>query len=219
MAMEDIIHKIFIAIPGFLIAISVHEWAHGMVALKFGDDTAKRIGRLTLNPIAHIDLVGTVILPLVLTVLFGTPFGYAKPVPVDSRYFKNIRKATFWVSFAGPLANIIIAFICSFLFAIVVTQVSAEFTFYKEFQGMLQSAILINLILAVFNLIPFPPLDGSKMLLSFLSYNQARKFEELERFTFLFFMVLWMTNIFSYLMIPAFVFTNVVTNLFINILA
>ncbi len=217
--MEDIIHKIFIAIPGFLLAISIHEWAHGFVALKFGDDTAKRIGRLTLNPIAHIDIMGTVILPLVLTVLFGSPFGYAKPVPVDSRRFKNIRKATFWVSFAGPLANFIAAIICAFLFAILVTQTSAGFSFYTEFKGILESAIMINLILAVFNLIPFPPLDGSKMVLSFLNYNQARKYEELERFTFLFFMVLWMTNLFSYLMMPAFVLTNVVTNLFINILA
>jgi len=217
--MEDIIHKIFIAIPGFLIAISVHEWAHGLVALKFGDDTAKRIGRLTLNPIAHIDMIGTVILPLVLTIIGGMPFGYAKPVPVDTRRFKNIRKATFWVSFAGPLSNFIMAILCSFMFAILVTQTGPSFSFYVEFKGIIESAIVINLILAVFNMIPFPPLDGSKMVLSFLNYNQARKYEQLERFTFLFFMVLMMTNIFSYLFRPVLIFTNVVTNLFINLLA
>lgn len=201
--MNDLIHRLSIALPGFLLAIVFHEAAHAWVAHKFGDDTAKREGRLSLNPAVHYDLFGTILLPAILLVMGGGVFGYAKPVPVDPRQFKNIKWGIFFVSAAGPLANVILAIFSSLFLVMTVTYVPQDFYLFSSMTQMLQSSLLINLVLAVFNLIPFPPLDGSKMLATFLDYNMARKYEELQRYTMLFFIVLWTTNIFSYLMVPA----------------
>ena len=214
----NIVLRLTTALPGFLLGIVFHEWAHAWTAKKFGDDTAERMGRLSMNPIVHYDLVGTIIFPLVGIAMGGTMFGWAKPVPVDPRKFKNINKGIFWVSFAGPIANIILAVICSFILALLYTQVQTNFGFNSIVFKMLQSSIYINIILAVFNLIPFPPLDGSKMVSTFLDYEQARKYEELQRFTFLFIVVLWMTPALSYIMAPALMMGNGITSLFINLL-
>ena len=131
--MEDFILRVCIALPGFILAISFHEFAHAWAAFKFGDDTALRSGRMTLNPVAHYDLVGTIILPTLFAALGMGIFGYAKPVPVNSRNFKNIRKAIFWVSFAGPIANIILFIISAFLLSVMVTKFSPDFCYhYRE---------------------------------------------------------------------------------------
>ena len=114
--MEDIIYRIATSLPGFLLAIVFHEAAHAFIALKFGDPTAKLGGRLSLNPSVHYDLWGTVIMPLMFVILGWGIFGYAKPVPVDTRNFKNVKSGIFWVSFAGPLANILLAIVSSFFF-------------------------------------------------------------------------------------------------------
>ena len=203
MAMEDIIYRLAIYLPGFLFAIVCHEWAHGYVALKYGDNTAQSQGRLTLNPLAHMDMVGTVIWPLVCLFLGGVIFGYAKPVPVNPNRFKNYRQGLFWVSFAGPGMNILIGVFCSLCLAVVVTQLSTQSSYYVPMVRMLDGAIMINFVLAVFNLIPFPPLDGSKMVTSFLDYENARKFESLERYALLFLLVLWFSNIARYIFFPA----------------
>lgn len=216
--MEEIIYRIAIGLPGFLIGIVFHEYAHAWMAERFGDSTAKHMGRLTLNPGAHLDPIGTVVFPLIGAFLGGAMFGWAKPVPVDSRRFKNIRSGIFWVSFAGPLANLILMVLCAFLFALVVTKVPASFEFQTIFSEMLKQAIIINIILAVFNLIPFPPLDGSKMVSTFLDYNAARKFEDLQRFSFVFVIILWVTPLLQYIMAPAFLISNIIVNLFITIL-
>tara|TARA_X000000950_G_C13766908_1_gene599261 strand:- start:165 stop:827 length:663 start_codon:yes stop_codon:yes gene_type:complete len=200
---SDFLLRISIMAPGFLLAISFHEFAHAWVANYYGDPTAKSRGRLTLNPSAHYDLFGTIILPLVLAMMNLGIFGYAKPVPVDSRHFKNYRKSIFWVSFAGPLANIILMTLSALFLAILRTKISPSFFLYEEFTQMLIWSVYINIFLAVFNLIPFPPLDGSRMLSSFLSYENQIKFEGLQSYSFLFFIVLWTTNVFSYLLIPA----------------
>ena len=199
----DFILRVSVMAPGFLLAISFHEYAHAWAANKFGDPTAKSMGRLTLNPAAHYDMFGTIILPLVLAAFNMGIFGYAKPVPVDARHFKNYRKSIFWVSFAGPIANVILMVLSGFLLALLRTKVSTDFYLINEFTNMLVWSIFINIFLAVFNLIPFPPLDGSRMVSSFLSYENQRKYEDLQRFSFLFFIILWTTNVFQYLMVPA----------------
>ena len=217
--MEEIIYKIAISLPGFLLAIVCHEAAHAWMANRFGDPTAKFLGRLSLNPAVHYDLVGTVIFPLIGAIMGGAMFGWAKPVPVDSRHFKNVRVGTFWVSFAGPLANIVLVFVSSLLYAFLVTKVSSEFSFHAIFGDMLRQSIMINVLLAAFNLIPFPPLDGSKMVSSFLDYNSARKFEELQRFSFLFIFILILTPVLNYIMMPAFWVSNALVNVFIHLFA
>ncbi len=184
--MMDIQKFIFViaqSAPGFLLAIVAHEWAHGYMAKIFGDDTAERSGRLTFNPAAHIDMMGTVIFPLIGLSLGGMVFGWAKPVPVDIRNFKDYRKGIFWVSFAGPLANFTLGIASSLLYAIVATQVPQNFSYFAIILEMLNYSIIINFILGTFNLIPLPPLDGSKMVASFLKGEAARKYEDLARFT------------------------------------
>lgn len=218
-SLQDFIYNIAISLPGFLFAIVFHEWAHARMALFFGDETAKSQGRLTLNPAVHADLFGTVLFPLIGAVFGGIIFGWAKPVPVDPRRFKNFKHGTFWVSFAGPGANILLAIVSALGFAIVYNYVPSTFDYYTIMKEMFEKSLLINLVLAVFNLLPIPPLDGSKMVTTFLDYNQARKYEELGRYSFLIIIVLWMTNALSYIMAPAFIMGNAILNFFINVLA
>ncbi len=216
--MEQFIFMAAVSMPGFLLGIVFHEAAHAYMAYKFGDSTAKNLGRLSLNPAVHYDFIGTILFPAIGAMIGGVMFGWAKPVPVNPSNFNNVRYGMFWVSFAGPLANVLIAIISSFLYAIVVTQVPIEFSYFKTFTLILRQSILINLVLAAFNLIPFPPLDGSKMVSSFLDYNKARKFEELQKFSFIFIIILWTTNIFQILMKPVIGAGIGITNLFISIL-
>ncbi|RZF22071.1 MULTISPECIES: site-2 protease family protein [unclassified Halobacteriovorax] len=202
MDLMQIINKLTLALPGFLLAISFHEFGHGWMAKRYGDDTADRLGRLTLNPAPHIDLVGTVIFPLVAIFAGWIPFGWAKPVPVDVRRFKNIKSGLFWVSFAGPGANLLLMVFSALLFGMVYAYVPATFSLKSQFIQMLEYSVMINVVLAVFNLIPFPPLDGSKMVAAYLDYNTARKYEELQRFSFVFILVLWFTPILGYVIRP-----------------
>jgi Zn-dependent protease len=190
MDIEQILLKIAESLPGFLLAIVAHEWAHGFMAKKFGDDTAEREGRLTLNPAVHLDMMGTVIFPLIAVVLGWMVIGWAKPVPVDVRNFKDYRKGIFWVSFAGPLMNFIIGTISSFSYAMIALHVSPEFGYYEILLQMLRYSIFINFLLAVFNLIPLPPLDGSRMVSSFLKGEMLRKYEEIARYTPMIFLVI-----------------------------
>ena len=219
MDLVDIITRIAIGLPGFLAAIACHEAAHAYVATKFGDETALRQGRLTLNPAAHYDPIGTVIFPLFGAIIGGVMFGWARPVPVNAARFKNVRSGIFWVSFAGPLANVLIAILSAFFLALFVTQIPSSFMFHSEFVQMFRAAILINIVIAIFNLIPFPPLDGAKMISTFMDYEMARKYEELGRYSFVFILVLWFTPFFSYFLRPALYAGNHMMNIFINILA
>ena len=199
----NLIQTIALALPGFLLAISCHEASHALVAHFYGDDTAKMQGRLTLNPAVHYDLVGTIIFPLFGIIIGGVPFGWAKPVPVDPRRFRKMKSGLFWVSFAGPAANLILFIISIFLYVALQRFLPTNFYLREPLVQMAQYSSYINIILAMFNLIPFPPLDGSRMLAPFLSYEAGRNFEELQRYSFVFILILWMTPIFSWMMAPA----------------
>lgn len=218
MEISQLIEKLALSLPGFLFAIVIHEAGHAWMASKFGDDTAKIQGRLSLDPMVHYDLMGTIIFPMIGILLGGIPFGWAKPVPVDPRRFRHMKSGIFWVSFAGPMANLITALVSTFLFALFYTKLPVDFIFREELVKMVEYSVLINIVLAMFNLIPFPPLDGSKMVSTFLDYNMARKYEELERYSFVFIMILWFTNIFSYLLRPALFIGYMLMNAFAALL-
>lgn len=217
-SMEDILLRIFVQAPGFLLAIVIHEAAHAYVAYRNGDDTAKRYGRLTLNPMAHIDIVGTVVFPLVCALIGGVIFGWAKPVPINTGNFKKIRKSIFWVSFAGPGANLILALVSAFLLSLWIVSSTPDFYLFSPIKDILHHMVIINIILAVFNLIPFPPLDGSKMVSSFLSYEAVLKYESLGRYSFLFFIALMYTGALRYVINPAIKAGYMVIGLFYNLL-
>ena len=158
----------------FLSAIILHEIAHGVVALWNGDDTAKRAGRLTLNPIPHMDPLGTVFLIFVLIFHFG--IGWAKPVPIDPRKFRNFRKGLFSVAIAGPLTNVILAGIS---LAIAFVLIRGNFTFPGA-ETLVTEMFILNLLLASFNMIPVPPLDGSRIVASFLPPQAMRGYLSIE---------------------------------------
>src|SRR5690606_12998977 len=159
------------------------EAAHAWVANRFGDPTAKDLGRVTLNPAAHYDLFGTILFPLIAAFANFAVIGWAKPVPIDPRNFKKLRPGIFWVSFAGPLSNLILGTLSALILALVATKVSSDWGYYTIVIRMLRFSVFINFILAFFNLIPLPPLDGSKMVSSFLKGEALRKYEEFARFT------------------------------------
>ena len=177
-----------LSIVVLLFSVIVHEVMHGFTALKFGDHTAENAGRLTLNPIPHIDLFGTILLPALL-IFSGSPvlFGWAKPVPVNPLNFSNLRKGELFVSAAGILANLSLAITAALIYHILS---ALPQTFPSLLGALLKFAVMINLILAVFNLFPIPPLDGSKVLLSQLPYNLAREYQKLEPYGFLILIIL-----------------------------
>lgn len=190
MDIQKIVFNIAQSAPGFLLAIVIHEWAHGFMAKKFGDDTAERSGRLTFNPASHVDMMGTIIFPLIGVVLGWAVIGWAKPVPVDPRNFKDLKKGMFWVSFAGPLANFALGTFSSLLYAVVAIYLPRDISLYSSFLYMLQYSIFINFLLGTFNLIPLPPLDGSRMVASFLKGEMLRKYESIQQYTPMIFMVI-----------------------------
>ncbi len=184
---------IVIGIIGFAMAIIVHEVAHGWAADRLGDPTARLMGRLTLNPIPHIDIYGTILVPLLLF-LFHSPFlfGWAKPVPIDPYNLKNPKKDAALISLAGPTANLIFAITLS-IFLRVLLVIFPTATFFTLFFYLIE----FNLILAVFNLIPIHPLDGGKILVGFLPEKEARELDAfLNRFGFIL-LVLLIFPIFS----------------------
>ncbi len=163
--------------PPILFALTIHEYAHGWVAYRFGDPTAKLAGRLTLNPLVHLDPLGTIL-------LFVARIGWAKPVPVNPYYFRDPRRDLLWVSLAGPASNLLAAF----AFGLVCRALGIT-SFYRLDPGvlgllefMLIFSVYINIILAVFNLIPVPPLDGSKILAGLLSRDAERTYEAYARY-------------------------------------
>jgi Zn-dependent protease len=166
------------AIP-VLFAITLHEVAHGWMARYFGDRTAEMLGRLSLNPLRHIDPIGTVLVPAILLALGGPILGWAKPVPVASKALRNPRRALMAVAFAGPAANLVMASIwCAVLGAIA--RVHGNVTLVGWIALMAQAGIVINVVLAVFNLLPIPPLDGGRVLAGLLPPTWGARLEKVE---------------------------------------
>jgi Zn-dependent protease len=166
------------AIP-IIFAITVHEAAHGYVARYFGDMTAQYLGRITLNPLKHIDPVGTIILPALTVMLGGILFGWAKPVPVNFSNLRNPKKNMMWVALAGPFSNLLMAIFWTFLYARLQFFPDSSILFL---QVMALAGIQINLILMVLNMLPIPPLDGGKVAVSLLPYPWSSYVENLERY-------------------------------------
>jgi Zn-dependent protease len=177
MDLELLNNILMLAIP-VIIAITFHEAAHGYVALHFGDSTAKDEGRVTLNPLKHIDPFGTILLPAVLYFTAGFLFGYAKPVPVKFGQLRNPRWDMIWVAIAGPAMNILLAIISAILLVTVTDGLNDD----SPVAQVLRMSVGLNAILAVFNMLPLPPLDGSKVLAPFLPLAIARPYLALEAF-------------------------------------
>jgi len=180
---------IFFQIVVLLFAISVHESAHAWMANRLGDPTAKMMGRISLNPLVHIDLFGTILLPAMLILLGFPPFGYAKPTPVDNRNFKNLVRDDILTAVAGPISNFLTAFIAVICLALILHGSAGGISpFFRgtdvagPLAKMFELAILINVILAVFNLIPLPPLDGSHVIRHFLSYDTLKVYDRVGYF-------------------------------------
>ena len=178
--------SLLLSIPGLLLAFSMHEFAHGFAAYKMGDNTAKYSGRLSLNPLHHMDPIGTLC-------LFLCGFGWAKPVPINPYNFRNRRLGIIVVSLAGPFMNFVIALISAFFMVLIRNY--APFNNFTEFlYSVLLYSMSLNVGLMCFNLIPIPPLDGSKVLLEFLPYRYRNTFYQLERYSAFILMALLFTD-------------------------
>jgi len=196
-----------IQIAVLLFSISVHESAHAWMADKFGDPTAKLQGRITLNPIPHIDLIGSIIVPAILMITGGPVFGWAKPVLVDTRNLNNPRKANVYISAAGPISNLLTALIGIVIY--LTLKKASILSFYDNTHSIsnlialiLVYLIMINVILAFFNLIPIPPLDGSGILEGFLKGEALRVYMQIKPYGFFIFLFLFYTNVIDYMLLP-----------------
>ena len=199
--------RIFSAAVPVLFAITVHEVAHGWVAARLGDPTAKRAGRLTLNPVKHIDPLGTVVVPLVMLVLTSFIFGWAKPVPVDWRNLRRPRRDMALVAAAGPGANLLMLALWTLALASLFGAggpLSYPSILLIE---MAKVGIIINTALIVLNLLPLPPLDGSRIVTAFLPPAAARKYNALERWGLLILVALILTGVLGAILIPPINFT------------
>ena len=177
----SLLEKIVVAAVPIIFAITVHEVAHGWVASRLGDPTARDAGRLTLNPVKHIDPLGTVVVPLVMIVLTPFAFGWAKPVPVDWRNLKQPRRDMALVAAAGPGANVVMLLFWTLLLSALFTPGAAVSWQENLLMEMAKVGVIINIVLIALNLLPLPPLDGSRIVTAFLSPAAAQKYNTLER--------------------------------------
>ncbi len=179
-------------VPGLLIALVVHEYAHAAMAVRMGDDTPRFTGRLTLNPLAHIDPVGALM-------LLVAQFGWAKPVMINPNNFRSWKKGEICVALAGPASNLIAAFLALLVQVLVIKL--GLFT-GTALRPVLNLIVLYNINFAIFNMIPLPPLDGSRVLMCFLPTSWNYKLASVERYSFLILILLMITPVFSYILIP-----------------
>ncbi len=213
---------LLIFVPVILFSLTIHEYSHAYIANKLGDDTAKRLGRLTLNPLKHLDPIGTILLLLV-------HFGWAKPVPVDPRNFKDPKKDMLYVAIAGPISNIITAIISGILLKFIVFDLASAGAFGAYTVPLIQFLvwmIFIGVVLAVFNMLPIPPLDGSRVLYGLLPDHLANSIKKIETYGILivFGIILFGGRTFSYILIYPFLkfleifsFNNLELNIILNV--
>ncbi|MFH2122531.1 MAG: site-2 protease family protein [Pseudomonadota bacterium] len=205
--MNDTIVQFIILAPPLLLALTVHEFAHGYVAFRLGDPTASALGRLTLNPLKHLDPLGTI-------AFFIFHIGWAKPVPVNPSYFKNPQKDMLWVAFAGPATNFILAIISAlmtkalWLLAQIIPYSAMAEAVLIPLNSTLIASVWINLVLCIFNFLPVPPLDGSRILAGMLPPDLARSYASIERYGFILLIILAATGVLSKLIIPLINFAN-----------
>ena len=179
-------------LPGIIIAMVIHEYAHARVAVALGDFTPRMMGRLTLSPMAHLDPVG-------LLMLLVAHFGWAKPVQINPYNFENPRRDDILVSVAGPAANLLAAFATML---VIVLFAKFDFPMSDGMYLVFNLIMIININFAIFNMLPIPPLDGSHILKQLLPYELSQRYEELERYSFLFLIIILMTPVLSYVFVP-----------------
>ena len=193
---NDIIRTIIIQAPPLLFALTVHELAHGAVAYKLGDPTAKNAGRLTMNPLKHLDPFG-VIAFIIMRI------GWAKPVPVNPRYFRNPRQDMLLVALAGPVSNVLLAMVSAFLlYLLLLARHSLPSSLSEPIALSLIASVQINVMLAIFNILPIPPLDGSKILMGLLPPKAAYSYAKLEPYGILLVLALFYTGVIGWFIMP-----------------
>jgi len=205
--MNDTLLQLIILAPPLLLALTLHEFAHGYVAFRLGDPTAQAAGRLTLNPLKHLDPLGTI-------AFFIVHLGWAKPVPVNPGYFKNPQKDMLWVALAGPTTNFVLAIVSALMTKIV--WVVAQILPYSALgeailvplNQTLIASVWINLVLCIFNFLPIPPLDGSRMLAGVLPPAMARSYIAIEKYGFILLIILALSGILSRMIMPLIQFAN-----------
>jgi len=208
--MDETIRNIAVYALPVLFAITLHEAAHAYVARFFGDNTAYAAGRMTLNPLVHIDIFGTIIIPLALYLTTGFVFGYAKPVPVDFGRLRNPKRDMAWVALAGPGANFIMA-----LGWLILGILLVAFNVNEAFpHKVAQAGIIANLLMFAFNLLPIPPLDGGRVLTSLLPNRLAYQFARIEPYGFYIVLALLFFNLLSFWVMPVMELGRILIQLF-----
>ncbi len=205
--MTDFLSELIILAPPLLFALTLHEFAHGFIAYRLGDPTAKMAGRLTLNPLKHLDPLGTI-------AFFFIKFGWAKPVPVNAGYFRNPKQDMLWVALAGPVTNLGLAIISAifakgvWLLASLLPYSRAMEAILLPLSAMLVASVWINLVLAIFNCLPIPPLDGGRILAGLLPDRLAESYQQIERYGFIIILVLAFSGLLSKVVLPIIKFVN-----------
>lgn len=204
--MNEIIRTVSVYALPVILAITLHEAAHAFAAKYFGDDTAYAQGRMSINPLRHIDPIGTIALPILLFIFTPFVFGYAKPVPVEFSRLRNPKKQMAWVALAGPAANFVMALLW-LIMMILLTVLGVREPFFHE---MARAGIFVNVLVFAFNLLPIPPLDGGRIVTGMLPLRLAHQYAKLERFGFFVVIALLATGLLHYWVQPVMIATNYV---------